>query len=91
MGWLREEFEALGVPFDRRGARSDEYIAALRVLWTEEEAEFHGEFVDFDPVYCQPKPVQQPVPPSSARRTARFSLTMRMRKEEPMLLEWNDA
>ena len=62
MGWLREEFDALGVPFDRRGARTDEYISALRVLWTEEEAEFHGEFVDFDPVYSQPKPIQQPVP-----------------------------
>lgn len=62
VGWLREEFDALGVSFDRRGARTDEYIAALRVLWTEEEAEFHGEFVDFDPVYSQPKPIQQPVP-----------------------------
>ena len=62
VGWLREEFEALGVPFERRGARTDEYVNALRVLWTQEEAEFHGEFVDFEPVYCQPKPVQQPVP-----------------------------
>ena len=62
VGWLREEFEALGVPFERRGARTDEYVAALRELWTQEEAEFHGEFVDFEPVYCQPKPVQQPVP-----------------------------
>ena len=50
VGWLREEFEALGVRIDRRGARTDEYLAALRVLWTDEEAEFHGEFVDFDPV-----------------------------------------
>ena len=62
VGWLREEFEALGVPFGRRGARTDEYIEALRVLWTEDEAEFHGEFVDFGPVYSQPKPIQQPVP-----------------------------
>ncbi len=62
VGWLREEFEALGVPFERRGARTDEYIEAMRVLWTQEEAEFHGEFVDFEPVYCQPKPVQQPLP-----------------------------
>ncbi|MBM45974.1 MAG: LLM class F420-dependent oxidoreductase [Acidimicrobiaceae bacterium] len=62
VGWLREEFDALGVPFEARGARTDEYVQALRVLWSETEAEFHGEFVDFAPVYCQPKPTQQPIP-----------------------------
>lgn len=61
-GWLREEFEALGVPFEARGARTDEYLRALKVLWSETEAEFHGNFVDFAPVYCQPKPTQQPIP-----------------------------
>lgn len=62
VGWLREEFDALGVPFEARGARTDEYVEALRVLWSESEAEFHGDFVDFEPVYCQPKPTQQPIP-----------------------------
>ena len=62
VGWLREEFEALGVPFEARGARTDEYLRALKVLWSETEAEFHGNFVDFAPVYCQPKPTQQPIP-----------------------------
>ena len=62
VGWLREEFEALGVPFEARGARTDEYLRALRVLWSETEAEFHGEFVDFAPVYCQPKPTQESIP-----------------------------
>jgi len=62
VGWLREEFDALGVPFEARGARTDEYVEALRVLWSETEAEFHGDFVDFEPVYCQPKPTQQPIP-----------------------------
>ena len=62
VGWLREEFEALGVPFEARGARTDEYLRALNVLWSETEAEFHGNFVDFAPVYCQPKPTQQPIP-----------------------------
>ena len=57
-----KEFEALGVPFEARGARTDEYLAALRVLWSETEPEFHGEFVDFAPVYCQPKPTQSPIP-----------------------------
>ena len=62
VGWRREEFEALGVPFEARGARTDEYLRALKVLWSETEAEFHGNFVDFAPVYCQPKPTQQPIP-----------------------------
>ena len=62
VGWLREEFEALGVPFQARGARTDEYLRALRVLWSETEAEYHGDFVDFAPVYCQPKPTQSSIP-----------------------------
>jgi len=62
VGWLREEFEALGVPFEARGARTDEYLRALRVLWSETKAEYHGDFVDFAPVYCQPKPTQSSIP-----------------------------
>jgi probable F420-dependent oxidoreductase len=62
VGWLREEFDALGVPWERRGARNDEYIAALRALWAGPHAEFHGEFVDFPPVTCSPRPVQTSVP-----------------------------
>ena len=62
VGWLKEEFEALGVPWERRGARNDEYIAAMRALWAAPHAEFHGEFVDFPPVTCSPRPVQQSIP-----------------------------
>jgi len=62
VGWLREEFEALGVPWERRGARNDEYIEAMRALWAAPHAEFHGEFVDFAPVTCSPRPVQEPIP-----------------------------
>lgn len=61
-GWLEEEFRALGVPFERRGARLDEYIRAMRVLWSEESPTFHGEFVDFADCYCQPQPVDGAVP-----------------------------
>ena len=61
-GWLEEEFAALGVPFADRGRRTDEYIAALRSLWTEELASFSGEFVSFADVYCRPLPVQRPIP-----------------------------
>jgi len=62
VGWLKEEFDALGVPWERRGARNDEYIEAMRALWAGPHAEFHGEFVDFDPVTCSPRPVQDQIP-----------------------------
>lgn len=62
IGWLREEFDALGVPWERRGARNDEYVAALRALWAGPHAEFHGEFVDFPPVTCSPRPTQAHLP-----------------------------
>jgi probable F420-dependent oxidoreductase len=62
VGWLREEFEALGVPWERRGERNDEYIAAMRALWSGPHAEFHGKFVDFAPVTCSPRPVQHSIP-----------------------------
>jgi probable F420-dependent oxidoreductase len=62
VGWLKEEFDALGVPWERRGARNDEYIAAMRAVWAGPHAEFHGEFVDFEPVTCSPRPVQTSIP-----------------------------
>jgi probable F420-dependent oxidoreductase len=62
VGWLREEFEALGVPWERRGARNDEYIEAMRALWAGPHAEFHGEFVDFEPATCSPRPIQDRIP-----------------------------
>jgi len=58
VGWLEEEFRALGVPFENRGARTDEYIEALRVLWGAQESTYHGRFVDFERANCYPKPVQ---------------------------------
>lgn len=62
VGWLKEEFEALGVPFAKRGKRSDEYVAAMRTLWAADGASFKGEFVAFDQVSCNPKPVARSVP-----------------------------
>lgn len=62
VGWMKEEFDALGVPWERRGARNDEYIAAMRALWAAPHAEFHGEFVDFDAVTCSPRPVNGTIP-----------------------------
>jgi probable F420-dependent oxidoreductase len=62
VGWLEEEFDALGVPFARRGERTDEYIAALRALWAEDDVSFSGEFVSLDGVSTNPKPPGGSVP-----------------------------
>ena len=58
VGWLREEFEAIGAPFEERGARVDEYIAAMKVLWRDDEATFEGRFTNFKNANLYPKPVQ---------------------------------
>lgn len=57
IGWSREEFDALGVPFERRGQRTAEYAAAMRVVWSEDVASFAGEFVTFENIRVNPKPV----------------------------------
>ncbi|HSB40493.1 MAG TPA: LLM class F420-dependent oxidoreductase [Methylomirabilota bacterium] len=62
VGWLREEFEALGVPFERRGARTDEHVAAMRALWASDDASFRGAFVRFEGMSSNPKPVHGAVP-----------------------------
>jgi len=63
VGWLKEEFEALGVPWEGRGARTDEYLAIMRALWCEAVSSHDGELFQFAGVYQNPKPVQQPHPP----------------------------
>ena len=63
VGWNREEVRDHGVDPRRRGKVLDEKLAAMARIWTEDLAEFHGEYVDFDPIYCWPKPVQTPHPP----------------------------
>ncbi|MEU0839007.1 LLM class F420-dependent oxidoreductase [Streptomyces sp. NPDC005962] len=63
VGWNREEMENHGTDPSTRGRLVNERLEAIRELWTKEKAEYHGEFVDFDPVYQWPKPVQRPHPP----------------------------
>jgi probable F420-dependent oxidoreductase len=58
VGWLREEAEAVGTSFADRGARTDEYIEAMRVLWRDPEPTYHGAFVDFDRAKSNPKPAR---------------------------------
>lgn len=61
VGWMPEEFEALAAPpFDKRGAASDEFLAAFRELWEADEPSMQGEFVGFDDIFFEPKPLQRP-------------------------------
>ena len=63
IGWLREEFAALGVPWERRGERTAEYVRVMKALWCEEVSEYRGELYDLPPCVQNPKPVQKPHPP----------------------------
>ena len=58
IGWLQEEFAAIGVPFARRGKRSDEYLAALKAVWSGQEVDFQGEFVRWQGFQMRPAPAQ---------------------------------
>mgnify|MGYP001428927834 CR=1 FL=1 len=79
VGWMAEEFAALGVPFERRGKRTEEYIEAMRELWTSDLPTYNGEFVNFEGVHCQPRPANGTVPiiigghsKAAARRAGRL-------------------
>ncbi len=63
LGWLAEEFAAVGIDFASRGGRTREYVRAMRALWTDAEPEFHGRYVEFGPLKFEPKPTQKPHPP----------------------------
>ncbi len=63
LGWNLEEIADHDVDPRRRGKLLDEKVAAMKELWANEKAEFHGDYVDFDATFCWPKPVQKPHPP----------------------------
>ncbi len=63
VGWLREEFHALQVPWERRGARTAECIGVMKTLWCDEVSSYKGEFFDLPDCLQNPKPVQKPHPP----------------------------
>ncbi len=79
-GWMAEEFAALDVPYEERGPRTDEQLAAITALWTEPQPRFAGRFYRFENVALEPKPVQRPRPPiwvggnqpAAQRRAGRF-------------------
>jgi probable F420-dependent oxidoreductase len=63
IGYLKAEFDALGVPFTDKGARSMEYLAAMRAVWTQERPAYEGRFVAFRNIQSLPRPRQRPHPP----------------------------
>jgi probable F420-dependent oxidoreductase len=62
-GWNREEMEHHGTDFPTRFRRLEEQVRAMKEIWTKDVAEFHGKFVDFEPIWAWPKPIQKPHPP----------------------------
>ena len=62
-GWNVEEMAHHGTEFKTRFKKMGEQVRAMKEIWTKEVAEFHGEYVDFEPIWCWPKPAQQPHPP----------------------------
>lgn len=80
VGWAQQEFDALGVPFHQRGAMTNEYLAAIKTLWTQDVASYDGRFVSFRDVHTTPRPLQSPHPPiwvggasdAALRRTLRY-------------------
>jgi probable F420-dependent oxidoreductase len=62
-GWNRDEMRNHGTTPVTRGNKLNEQLAALKQIWTQEEAEFHGRIIDFDPIFSWPKPIQRPHPP----------------------------
>lgn len=62
-GWNAEEMEHHGTTFKTRFKKMGEQVRAMKTIWTQDEAEFHGEFVNFDSIWCWPKPAQNPHPP----------------------------
>jgi alkanesulfonate monooxygenase SsuD/methylene tetrahydromethanopterin reductase-like flavin-dependent oxidoreductase (luciferase family) len=62
IGWLKEEFDAMGVPFEKRGARFDDYIQAMRKVWSGDVVEHQSEFISWTNFKSYPLPVQAPLP-----------------------------
>jgi probable F420-dependent oxidoreductase len=63
VGYLKPEFDALGIPFDHKGPRTDEYLEAIVAMWTETKPVYSGRFASFSGIDAQPRPVQKPHPP----------------------------
>jgi probable F420-dependent oxidoreductase len=95
VGWSQQEFAALGVPFQRRGALTNEYLAALKTLWNNDVASFQGRYVSFTDVHTAPRPVRAPHPPiwvggasdAAMRRAVRYGDAWHPNRVRPGWLE----
>jgi probable F420-dependent oxidoreductase len=63
VGWSEHEYQVLGIPYQDRGSRADDYLKAMKALWGQDKPIYHGKFVSFDGLQANPRPVQQPNPP----------------------------
>ena len=80
IGWAQEEFHVLNAAYKSRGAVTNEYLAAVKLLWTHDVASYNGKFISFDDVHTAPRPIQTPHPPiwvggpsdAAMRRTVRY-------------------
>ncbi|MDQ3967163.1 MAG: TIGR03619 family F420-dependent LLM class oxidoreductase [Thermoproteota archaeon] len=63
IGWSKDEYDAAGIPYRKRGARADEYMQVLKRIWTDDVVEFKGQFYNIPPSKIGPKPIQKPHPP----------------------------
>jgi probable F420-dependent oxidoreductase len=99
-GWNREEMEHHGTDFTTRFKRLEEQVKAMKELWTKDEAEFHGKYVNFDKSWSWPKPTQKPHPPVLLGGETKYTLQRvvdfcdgwfpRGRNPEALLGAWNE-
>lgn len=95
VGWLAEEMRALGVPFERRGARADSYVRVMQALWCEDPSSYEDEFYTLPDCRFAPKPVQRPHPPlvfggespAALRRIAEFGQGWNAAMKTPEMME----
>jgi len=80
IGYLKPEFDALGVPFDDKGARTEEYLRAMLAIWTMDQPRYAGRFISYGGVQARPQPVQKPHPPVvfGGRTDAAYSRAARL-------------
>ncbi|MFQ5903433.1 MAG: LLM class F420-dependent oxidoreductase [Candidatus Binatia bacterium] len=74
IGWSKDEFEAVGVPFSQRGKRADEFLQCIKAIWTKDVVEFRGKFYQVPRSKVEPKPVQRPHPPIIIGGYTRFAV-----------------
>jgi probable F420-dependent oxidoreductase len=89
-GWNREEMENHGANPATRWKLLRERVEAMREIWTKDEAEYHGELVDFDPIWAWPKPVQQPHPPVLLASSGPNALQRVVRYADGWISSWGD-